>query len=189
MLIDPRFTQLAEGLIRFSTALKKGERVLIDAFDIPDAMVIALVRAARAVGGHPYVQIHRARITREMTLGAEEAPVLRYLGIQSARYRPALDALLDDLLAQFERMKAKGVHPYFQINHGMTLSAYYRDPDGNQVETQVDSMSMEEADAFMAGPLFAANPIGINVDFEELIARHRAGASFASITDYATAGK
>lgn len=31
---------------------------------------------------------------------AEEAPVLRYLGIQSARYRPALDALLDDLLAQ-----------------------------------------------------------------------------------------
>jgi len=33
-------------------------------------------------------------------LAAEEAPVLRYLGIQSARYRPALDALLDDLLAQ-----------------------------------------------------------------------------------------
>jgi phage tail sheath protein FI len=31
---------------------------------------------------------------------AEEAPVLRYLGIRSSRYRPALDALLDDLLAQ-----------------------------------------------------------------------------------------
>ena len=31
---------------------------------------------------------------------AEEAPVLRYLGIQSARYRPALDALLEDLLSQ-----------------------------------------------------------------------------------------
>ena len=98
-------------------------------------------------------------------------------------------ASLDDLFGQYERMKARGVSPYWTINHGMTLSAYYRDPDGNQVETQVDSMSMEEADAFMAGPLFAANPIGINVDFEELIARHRAGASFASITDYATAGK
>ena len=96
---------------------------------------------------------------------------------------------LDDLFGQYERMKVRGVSPYWTINHGMTLSAYYRDPDGNQVETQVDSMSMEEADAFMAGPLFAANPIGINVDFEELIARHRAGASFASITDYATAGK
>jgi len=72
MIIDSRFTQLAQGICGFSTALKKGERVLIDAFDIPDAMVIALVRAARERGAHPYVQIHRARITREMMLGAVE---------------------------------------------------------------------------------------------------------------------
>ena len=98
-------------------------------------------------------------------------------------------ASLDDLFAQFERMKAKGISPYWTINHGMTLSAYYRDPDGNQVETQFDAMTMDEADAFMSGPLFAANPIGIDVNFEDLIARHRSGASAASITDYATAGK
>src|SRR5881227_2826332 len=67
MIIDPRFTQLAEGLTGFSTALKKGERVLIDAFDVPDAMVIALIRATRARGAFPYVQIHRARVTREMS--------------------------------------------------------------------------------------------------------------------------
>ncbi len=73
MIIDTRFTQLAEGLTGFSTALKKGENVLIDAFDVPDAMVIALVRAARARGAHPFVQLHRARITREMSIGAEEA--------------------------------------------------------------------------------------------------------------------
>lgn len=35
-----------------------------------------------------------------ITFAAEEAPVLRYLGVQSARYRPALDALLDDLIVQ-----------------------------------------------------------------------------------------
>jgi len=35
-----------------------------------------------------------------ITFEAEEAPVLRYLGVQSARYRPALDALLDDLIVQ-----------------------------------------------------------------------------------------
>ncbi|MEY3806114.1 MAG: hypothetical protein RIR69_926 [Actinomycetota bacterium] len=96
---------------------------------------------------------------------------------------------LDDLFAQYERMKAKGYAPYWTINHGMTLSAYYRDPDGNQVETQFDSMSMEQADEFMAGPLFAANPIGINVDFDVLIERYRSGASIASVTDYATAGQ
>ena len=33
---------------------------------------------------------------------AEEAPVWRYLGIRSSRYRPAIDALLDDLLAQVD---------------------------------------------------------------------------------------
>ncbi len=73
MIIDPRFTQLAQGLTGFSTSLKKGEKVLIDAFDVPDAMVIALIRAARARGALPFVQIHRARVSREMALGAEEA--------------------------------------------------------------------------------------------------------------------
>ena len=37
-----------------------------------------------------------------VNFAAEEAPVLRYLGIRSSRYRPALDLLLDNLLAQLE---------------------------------------------------------------------------------------
>jgi hypothetical protein len=41
----------------------------------------------------------------------------------------------------------------------------------------------------MNGPLFAANPIGINVDFDVLAERYRKGESVASIVDYATAGK
>ena len=85
MIIDPRFNKLAEGLAGFSTALKKGERVLIDAFDVPDAMVIALVRAVRARGAHPYVQLHRARVTRELTLGAEEAQYAPHAEIELAR--------------------------------------------------------------------------------------------------------
>jgi hypothetical protein len=43
-------------------------------------------------------ELRQGRFT--VNFAAEEAPVARYLGIQSARYRPALDALLDDLLAQ-----------------------------------------------------------------------------------------
>ena len=85
MIIDPRYAQLAAGLTGFSTSLAKGERVLIDAFDIPDAMVIALVRAVRARGAHPYVQIHRARITRELTLGAEEAQFSVHADVELAR--------------------------------------------------------------------------------------------------------
>ncbi|MFM1746597.1 MAG: hypothetical protein RLZZ188_263 [Verrucomicrobiota bacterium] len=85
MIIDPRYAQLAAGLTGFSTSLAKGERVLIDAFDIPDAMVIALVRSVRARGAHPYVHIHRARITRELALGAEEAQFSVHADVELAR--------------------------------------------------------------------------------------------------------
>lgn len=67
---DPRFARLAEVLTGFSTDLKKGERVYIDAFDVPDAFTIALVRAAQGRGAMPYVNIQRARITRELLKGA-----------------------------------------------------------------------------------------------------------------------
>jgi len=73
MITDPRLTQLADLLAGFSCALLPGERVLIDAFDVPDAMVVALLRAARARGALPFAAVHRARITRELVLGAEEA--------------------------------------------------------------------------------------------------------------------
>ena len=97
-------------------------------------------------------------------------------------------ATLDDLFAHYERMKAKGVSPYWTINHGMNFSAYYRDPDGNQVETQIDCMSVEDSISFMDSEAFAANPIGIDVDFERLIARRRSGEGVSTIIDYATAG-
>jgi catechol-2,3-dioxygenase len=93
-------------------------------------------------------------------------------------------ACIDDLFGQYERMKARGVSPFWTINHGMTLSAYYRDPDGNQVETQVDTMDLAAAEAIITSAVFAANPIGIDVDFEDLVARRRAGESTESLTAY-----
>lgn len=69
-MTDPRLPRLAEVLTGFSTLLKKGERVLIDAFDIPDEFTIELVRAARAHGAIPYVNLQRARVTRELLKGA-----------------------------------------------------------------------------------------------------------------------
>ena len=58
---DPRYDQLARQLCRFSTCLQKGERVLIDSFDLPAEMTIALVRAVREAGAFPFVQIHQGR--------------------------------------------------------------------------------------------------------------------------------
>ena len=96
-------------------------------------------------------------------------------------------ASVEDQFATYTRLKSQGVEPYWMIHHGGTLSAYYRDPDGNQVELQVDALTMEDTDALMRSPVFAANPIGIPVDFDDLIARYEGGASEASILAYPVA--
>ena len=64
--MEVNFSKLAAVLTGFSTNLQKGERVLIDAFDITEAMVVALVRAARERGAVPFVNLQRARISREL---------------------------------------------------------------------------------------------------------------------------
>ena len=67
---DARFDKLAKLLVEYSTRLKRGETVLIEAFDVPDEMTVALIRAARKVGAIPFTQIQRARISREVALKA-----------------------------------------------------------------------------------------------------------------------
>ncbi|MCB1079376.1 MAG: aminopeptidase, partial [Verrucomicrobiae bacterium] len=69
---DPRIDQLARQLVRYSTRIKKGENVLIDAFDVPEEVPIALIREIRAVKAKPFVNIHQSRIAREMGMGATE---------------------------------------------------------------------------------------------------------------------
>ena len=52
-MTDPRMESLAELLIGHSVSLKKGEHVLIEAFDIPEAMVVAIgeFKTSRTAGG------------------------------------------------------------------------------------------------------------------------------------------
>lgn len=69
---DARFDKLAKLLVEYSTRLQRNESVLIEAFDVPDEMTIALVRAARHAGAVPFVQIHRGRVSRELALEASD---------------------------------------------------------------------------------------------------------------------
>jgi aminopeptidase len=87
MITDPRLEQLAETLAGFSTNLKKGERVLIDAFDVPEAMVVALIRAARRRGALPFAMTHNARISRELMRGADETQYAPHVAVELARMK------------------------------------------------------------------------------------------------------
>ena len=96
-------------------------------------------------------------------------------------------ATLDDLLATYVRLKEQGIEPILPINHGMTVSLYYADPDGTQCELQVDVMDHIEAEVFMASDVFAANPIGVALDPDDLVARRAAGESVESLVTYVPA--
>lgn len=69
---DERFDKLAKVLVEYSIRLKRNETVLIEAFDIPDEMTVALIRAARKAGGVPFAQVYHARINRALALEASD---------------------------------------------------------------------------------------------------------------------
>ncbi|KAK2598862.1 hypothetical protein N8I77_012244 [Diaporthe amygdali] len=84
---------------------------------------------------------------------------------------------LSDLLQAYRQRKARGIMPIWAVNHGPTTSIYYQDPDGNQIETQVDNFrTVQEANEFMQTPEFAENPIGADFNPEELIKKLENGA-------------
>ena len=70
--MDPRYLTLANNLVSHSVDLQPGEKAMIHAFDIPEQMTLALVRAVREKGGHPFVQLQSGRIERECVLGGME---------------------------------------------------------------------------------------------------------------------
>jgi len=69
---DARIDSLARQLVRYSTSLKKGEKILIDLHDVPESIGLALIREVRAAGGIPLIRVHQSRLTREMFKGAAE---------------------------------------------------------------------------------------------------------------------
>jgi catechol 2,3-dioxygenase-like lactoylglutathione lyase family enzyme len=92
-------------------------------------------------------------------------------------------ASLGDLLATYKRLASLGIRPRWPLNHGVTVSLYYEDPDGNKLELQIDSFPTTEQlqDYFENDPGYAANPLGAEFDPDEMVARYEAGEPFESL--------
>jgi aminopeptidase len=67
-MTDPRYQKLARLLVNYSTQIKKGDRALLDMIDVPDEISVELIRAVRAAGGTPLVEIRHTRVSRELLL-------------------------------------------------------------------------------------------------------------------------
>jgi catechol-2,3-dioxygenase len=83
---------------------------------------------------------------------------------------------LSALLLAYRQRKSHGILPAWCVNHGPTTSIYYKDPDGNMLETQVDNFdSVEAASDFMNGKEFLENPIGTDFDPDDMIQKIKNG--------------
>ena len=89
---------------------------------------------------------------------------------------------LPELFANYERLRDIDIEPWRAINHGPTVSLYYRDPDNNDVELQVDRFAeADAATAWMNGEEFTNDPIGIEFDPNDMIKAIAAGTPKAEL--------
>ena len=84
---------------------------------------------------------------------------------------------LDELADQYIDLKEKGITPHRCVNHGVTTSMYYYDPDHNQVELLVDNFAtaIEGQNYMRSRKEGDKNPVGIDFDPEELVKKIQTG--------------
>lgn len=115
--MDPRINQLAETLVQFSTSLQKQEKVLIECFDVPESVPLALARAARVAGAHPYFLVRSSRVTREFILGGTDQDFQAEAQVELARMQ-TMDAYV----------AVRGSHNIFESSDipGPRMQAYLK---------------------------------------------------------------
>ena len=86
-------------------------------------------------------------------------------------------------MASFDRLRKEGIEPAFCLDHGMTISLYYRDPEGNFVELQSDIFGdwAKSSEFMRTSADFAANPIGTFFDPARVYDEMKAGAEFKAL--------
>ncbi len=100
-------------------------------------------------------------------------------------------ACFADLMSSYDRLKGEGISPAFCLDHGLTISLYYKDPEGNFVELQSDNFGdWKRSTAFMQTSRdFQRNPIGTFFDPEKVYQAFLAGRSFETLQPAIRAGE
>ena len=121
---DPRIEKLADILVGYSTHVQPGEKVLIEAYDIPDPVITALVARVARAGGLPFVTVKRNRVLRALYQNATEEQMrltgeferLRmeemdaYIGVRGADNSTEMADVPDERMALYRRLWWNPVH-------------------------------------------------------------------------------
>jgi len=90
---DPRHTKLAEILVQYSCELKTGDKVLIEAVDIPHAFTTELIRVAAEAGAQPFVTLKNQSVWRALQLAGSE-PQMQLIAEIEAKRMAEMDAYI-----------------------------------------------------------------------------------------------
>jgi aminopeptidase len=130
-MLDSRVSRLAQLLVRHSTKLQKGEHLLIELFDAPECIGLALIEEARAVGGNPHVVIRNNRVMRALNESASDenlstwaaydldrmTRMQAYIAIRGSENVSEMAGVSDDQMKRVARLYQKPVHFERRVNH------------------------------------------------------------------------
>jgi catechol 2,3-dioxygenase len=100
---------------------------------------------------------HRIAFLAVPGLG-DDADKIRHNGMHHCAFEYASFA---DQMSSYDRLRKAGVEPAFCLDHGLTMSIYYEDPEGNYVELQSDNFSdwKLSTEYMRTSRAFSENPI------------------------------
>lgn len=130
-MIDPRITRLADVLINYSCAVKKGEKILIEAIDVPHAFTCECIRLAREAGGIPVVKLESNLVKRaQMLAGTRDGwdliadaenfvmkNVQCYIGARGSHNVSELSDVPGDMQALYQSTVWRKVHTETRVKH------------------------------------------------------------------------
>ena len=128
-MLDPRMHRLAELLVRHSVRVQPGEKVLIEAYDIPTDMTVALIKAVAAVGGQPLVSTYQQPVLRALyqaasadqmqLIGAVERQRMEgvqcYIGMRGSHNTSEMSDVPRDKMDLYERHWWNHVHSQVRV--------------------------------------------------------------------------
>lgn len=183
LMIDARAQKLAETLIHYSCALQPGEKVLIEAIDIPSWFVTLLVRTAAAAGALPFVRLKQLAVNREliragtetqMNLIADEesltmARVDAYIAVRGGDNVAELSDVPPEKMRIYESTVFQRVHLDLRLKQ--TRWAVLRWPNGSMAQLAGTSTSAFEEFYFRVCTLDYARMSRALVPLRELMQR------------------
>ena len=155
---DERINKLAKGLVNYSVNLKKGEKVFIEAIDVPEELVCALLENVYAAGGIPYVKLVSNRVQRSLLMGAGEESIKKlaeyeahimndmdaYIGVRGFKNNFELSDVPSETSALYQREFFYPVHHEIRVKKTKWVILRYP-TDGM---SQLSEMSTEKFEDF-----------------------------------------